>query len=328
MLEEAEKKRQLEEEKRAFMNYKADELLNVSIRDFMYKDGVKEVMERLDYDLVGLKSVKNQVQKIANMLVIDRLRQSVGFVGTVPTLHMSFTGAPGTGKTTVARRMGEIFHTMGYSRKGHVILAGRDELVGQYVGHTAPKTREVIKKASGGVLFIDEAYYLYNAANDRDYGIESIEIIMKMMDTHPEDLIVLFAGYKDLMDLFFSYIPGLSARVCNHISFPNYEPDELVEIAKIMTRTMRYGFTEEAQAVFREFIEKRMNFMYFSNARTVRNALDRARMVAARRLFMKHVADPNNNDEVEMKDICELRPEDFQVMVDEINVAPPDAILA
>merc|ERR1711907_856855 len=197
---------------------------------------------------------KKRVKEIAALLVLDKMRRKLGFETAVPSLHMCFTGAPGTGKTTVAIRMGQILARMGYSRQGHVVVATRDDLVGQYVGHTAPKTKEVIKKAMGGVLLIDEAYYLYNAANDRDYGQESIEILLNVMENQREDLIVVLAGYEDRMDTFFSYIPGMQGRIGNHINFPNYEPEELVDIARVMVRDQDYELDDEAAAKFKELI--------------------------------------------------------------------------
>ena len=224
----------------------------------MYKGGVTEILAQLDTDLVGLIPVKLRVREIAALLVLDKMRRKLGFDTSVPSLHMSFTGAPGTGKTTVAVRMGQILARMGYCRSGHVVVATRDDLVGQYVGHTAPKTKEVVKRAMGGVLLVDEAYYLYNAGNDRDYGQESIEILLNMMENNREDLIVVLAGYKDRMDSFFSFIPGMSSRIGNHIDFPNYEVDELVEISRVMMREQEYVLAPGADAMFQKYIERRM----------------------------------------------------------------------
>merc|ERR1712188_157213 len=236
---------------------------------------------------------------------IDKMRRKLGFDTAVPSLHMCFTGAPGTGKTTVAVRMGQILAKMGYCRSGHVVVATRDVLVGQYVGHTAPKTKEVIKQALGGVLLVDEAYYLYNAANDRDYGQESIEILLTFMENNREDLVVVLAGYKDRMDKFFSFIPGMSSRIGNHIDFPNYEVGD----------------------VFKKYIERRMAMPFFSNARTVRNAMDRARMNAAIRVFDQAIAGANNGD-VGAEDLKAITADDFQVILDEALAAEDDAILA
>merc|ERR1711865_1090288 len=206
------------------------------------------------------------------------MRRKLGFETAVPSLHMTWAGAPGTGKTTVAIRMGQILAKMGYCRRGHVVLATRDDLVGQYVGHTAPKTKEMIKKAMGGVLLIDEAYYLYNAANDRDYGQESIEILLQVMEQNQEDLVVVLAGYEDRMNSFFSNIPGMASRVGNHVNFPDYEADELVDIANVMIRDLEYEIDDQGKNTFLEYIKKRKTMPFFSNARTVRNAMDRARM--------------------------------------------------
>jgi probable Rubsico expression protein CbbX len=247
----------------------------------------------------------------------------LGFETAVPSLHMCFTGAPGTGKTTVAVRMGQVLAKMGYSRRGHVVLATRDDLVGQYVGHTAPKTKEMIKKAMGGVLLVDEAYYLFNAANDRDYGQESIEILLNVMENNQDDLVVALAGYKDRMDKFFSYIPGMMSRIGNHIDFPNYSADELVEIAAVMAVDLEYDIESSAFPVFKNYIAKRMELPYFSNARTVRNAMDRARFNSAIRTFDKYAIRGENGGICTAHDLKAITAADFQVLVDDIDNADP-----
>merc|ERR1719253_680748 len=277
----------------AYMKDMPDSQPAGTVDEFMFKEGVQDQLDQLDRDLVGLVPVKKRVKEIAALLVLDKMRRKLGFETSVPSLHMSFTGAPGTGKTTVAVRMGQILAKMGYSRRGHVVLATRDDLVGQYVGHTAPKTKEMIKKAMGGVLLIDEAYYLYNAANDRDYGQESIEILLTFMENNREDLVVVLAGYKDRMDKFFSFIPGMSSRIGNHIDFPNYEVPELLEISKVMARDLDYELDSGAEEVLSKYMERRMAMPFFSNARTVRNAMDRARMNAAIRVFDQAIAGAN-----------------------------------
>jgi probable Rubsico expression protein CbbX len=284
----------------------------------MFKEGVQDQLDKLENDLVGLVPVKSRVKEIAALLVMDKMRRKLGFETAVPSLHMSFTGAPGTGKTTVAVRMGQILAKMGYSRRGHVVLATRDDLVGQYVGHTAPKTKEMIKKAMGGVLLVDEAYYLYNAANDRDYGQESIEILLNVMENNQDDLVVAVAGYKDKMDAFFSYIPGMMSRIGNHIDFPNYQADELVKIAAVMARDLEYSITDDAFPVFQDYIQRRMELPYFSNARTVRNAMDRARMNSAIRTFERFAIQGQNNGMCTVDDLKAITAEDFQVLVDDI----------
>jgi len=333
-VEEAERRAKWQEQEReeklrkvAYMKEMPDDTPAGSVSDYMYKEGVKDQLDKLDYDLVGLLPVKQRVREIAALLVLDKMRRKLGFDTAVPSLHMCFTGAPGTGKTTVAVRMGQILAKMGYCRSGHVVVATRDDLVGQYVGHTAPKTKEVIKQALGGVLLVDEAYYLYNAANDRDYGQESIEILLTFMENNREDLVVVLAGYKDRMDKFFSFIPGMSSRIGNHIDFPNYQIDELYEISKVMARDLDYEMTDEAGEVFKKYIERRMQMPFFSNARTVRNAMDRARMNAAIRVFDDAVSDKNTGD-VSAKDLQEIAPADFQVILDEALAAEDDAILA
>lgn len=298
--------------------------LSYLVEEFMFKEGVQDQLDKLDVELVGLKPVKKRVKEIAALLVLDKMRRKLGFETAVPSLHMCFTGAPGTGKTTVAVRMGQILAKMGYSRRGHVVLATRDDLVGQYVGHTAPKTKEMIKKAMGGVLLVDEAYYLYNAANDRDYGQESIEILLNVMENNQDDLVVALAGYKDRMDKFFSYIPGMMSRIGNHIDFPNYTADELVQIAAVMAKQLEYDITDEAYPVFKSYIEKRMELPFFSNARTVRNAMDRARMNAAIRTFEKFAIEGVNGGVCTVADLKSITAADFQVLLDDIVNADAD----
>jgi probable Rubsico expression protein CbbX len=246
---------------------------------------VQQVLEQLDRELIGLRPVKTRIREIAALLVVDRARKQVGLATTAPSLHMSFTGRPGTGKTTVAARMSQILHRLGYVRKGHVVTATRDDLVGQYIGHTAPKTREMLKKAMGGVLFIDEAYYLYRPENERDYGAEAIEILLQVMENNRDDLVVIFAGYKERMDVFYQSNPGLSSRVANHIDFPDYSAEELLAIARLILAEENYRFSEEAIAAFADYIQRRMQLPFFANARSIRNAIDRARMRQANRLF-------------------------------------------
>lgn len=249
--------------------------------------GIQGMLDQLDRELIGLRPVKARIREIAALLVVDRARQQVGLETTPPSLHMSFTGRPGTGKTTVAERMSKILHGLGYVRKGHVVTATRDDLVGQYIGHTAPKTREMLKKAMGGVLFIDEAYYLYRPENERDYGAEAIEILLQVMESNRDDLVVIFAGYKDRMDIFYQSNPGLSSRVANHIDFPDYSGAELFAIAQLILAAENYRFSEEAASAFADYIQRRMQLPFFANARSIRNAIDRARMRQANRLFSR-----------------------------------------
>ena len=249
------------------------------------KSNIGETLGQLDSDLVGLKPVKTRIREIAALLIVEAARRGMGIQADPPPLHMSFTGNPGTGKTTVARRMADVLHRLKYIRRNHVVTVTRDDLVGQFIGHTAPKTKEVLKKAMGGVLFIDEAYYLYRPENERDYGQEAIEILLQMMEDNRDDLVVILAGYKDRMDTFFKSNPGMSSRIAHHIDFPDYSADELFSIAEIMATSMHYRFEAEGEAALREYIERRMTQPRFSNARSIRNGLDRARLRMANRLF-------------------------------------------
>jgi len=245
---------------------------------------VSDVLDELDRDLVGLAPVKSRIREIAALLLVDRIRRSSGLATEPPSLHMSFTGPPGTGKTTVAVRMATILHRLGYVRRGHLVVATRDDLVGQYVGHTAPKTREVLKRAMGGVLFIDEAYYLYRPDNERDYGPEAIEILLQVMENQRDDLVIILAGYRDRMETFFQSNPGFHSRITHHIDFPDYTVGELLEIAELMVSQHMYRFDDASRTAFREYLEHRVAQPHFANARSVRNALDRIRLRHANRL--------------------------------------------
>jgi probable Rubsico expression protein CbbX len=249
------------------------------------KTEISKILNLLDEELVGLAPVKTRIREIAALLLIDKVRKSLGITAGNPGLHMSFTGSPGTGKTTVGLKMADILYQLGYTKKGHLLTVTRDDLVGQYIGHTAPKTKEVLKKAMGGVLFIDEAYYLYKPDNERDYGSEAIEILLQVMENQRDELVVILAGYKEPMDKFYESNPGLSSRIANHIDFPDYSVEELLKIAKLMLEDQQYQLTPQAEMAFTEYIRKRKQKPLFANARSVKNALDRARMRQANRIF-------------------------------------------
>jgi probable Rubsico expression protein CbbX len=257
----------------------------VDLANLYAKTSIGETLDQLDNELVGLAPVKTRIREVAALLLVERARRELGLQTEPPSLHMCFTGNPGTGKTTVALRMAEILHRLGYARRDHVVSVTRDDLVGQYIGHTAPKTKEILKKAMGGVLFIDEAYYLYRPENERDYGQEAIEILLQVMEENRDDLIVIFAGYKDRMDTFFKSNPGMASRIAHNIDFPDYNAEELMNIANLMINKIQYRFDLPAEAAMREYIERRMRQPRFSNARSIRNALDRARLRQANRLF-------------------------------------------
>ena len=257
----------------------------VYLQEEYAKTEIAKILNLLDEELVGLVPVKSRIREIAALLLIDKLRKNLGIAAGNPGLHMSFTGSPGTGKTTVGLKMSDILYQLGYIKKGHLLTVTRDDLVGQYIGHTAPKTKEVLKKAMGGVLFIDEAYYLYKPDNERDYGSEAIEILLQVMENQRDDLVVILAGYKEPMDKFYESNPGLSSRIANHIDFPDYTVDELLQIAKLMLEEQQYQLTPNAEIALTEYIRKRKEKPLFANARSVKNALDRARMRQANRIF-------------------------------------------
>ena len=277
-----------------------------TVAEVLAQSQVESVFTELDRDLIGLQPIKQRLRDIAALLVIDKLRLNFGLAAETPSLHMSFTGNPGTGKTTVAMRMAEILHRLGYVRKGHLVAVTREDLVGQYIGHTAPKTNEVLKKAMGGVLFIDEAYYLYRPENERDYGQEAIEILLQVMENNRADLVVILAGYKDRMDTFFRSNPGMSSRIAHHLDFPDYSHDELLRIGDRMLEGMSYRFGPGGRETFAEYLTLRLAQPHFVNARSVRNALDRMRLRQASRLF----AQPER--ELSRDDLTTLEPSDIR----------------
>lgn len=260
-------------------------MIPINLQEEYAKTEIAKVLNLLDEELVGLAPVKARIREIAALLLIDKLRKNLGISSANPGLHMSFTGSPGTGKTTVGLKMADILYQLGYIKKGHLLTVTRDDLVGQYIGHTAPKTKEVLKKAMGGVLFIDEAYYLYKPDNERDYGQEAIEILLQVMENQRDELVVVLAGYKEPMDKFFESNPGLSSRIANHIDFPDYTVDELLKISKIMLDEQQYQLTPDAEIALGQYIQLRKEKPLFANARSIKNALDRARMRQANRIF-------------------------------------------
>ena len=257
----------------------------INLQEEYAKTEIAKILTLLDEELVGLVPVKSRIREISALLLIDKLRRNLSITSSNPGLHMSFTGSPGTGKTTVGLKMADILYQLGYIAKGHLLTVTRDDLVGQYIGHTAPKTKEVLKKAMGGVLFIDEAYYLYKPDNERDYGAEAIEILLQVMENQRDELVVILAGYKEPMDKFYESNPGLSSRIANHIDFPDYSVDELLQISKIMLDDQQYKLTSQAELALSEYIKRRKEKPLFANARSVKNALDRSRMRQANRIF-------------------------------------------
>ena len=280
----------------------------IDLKAIWNESGVQAVLDKLDAELIGLAPVKKRIREIASLLVVDRVRRDMQLAAGAPSLHMSFTGNPGTGKTTVALRMADLLHKLGYSRTGHMVAVTRDDLVGQYIGHTAPKTKEVLKKAMGGVLFIDEAYYLYRPENERDYGQEAIEILLQVMENNRDDLVVILAGYKDRMETFFRSNPGMSSRIAHHIDFPDYTDDELLAIGELILKEWNYTLAPRAKKVFHDYVERRRAQPHFANARSIRNALDRARLRQARRLLEEGGAvDKSALQTIEAEDILQSR---------------------
>jgi len=279
----------------------------VELQEEYIKTDIKKTLDLLDEEFVGLVPVKTRIREISALLLVDKVRREYGLSSGNPGLHMSFTGSPGTGKTIIGLKMADILFQLGYVKKGHLLTVTRDDLVGQYIGHTAPKTKEVLKKAMGGVLFIDEAYYLYKPDNERDYGSEAIEILLQVMENQREDLVIILAGYKEPMDKFYDSNPGLSSRISNHIDFPDYTVDELLEIARLMLQEQQYILATDAEDALREYITKRKETPLFANARSIKNALDRARMRQANRIF----ATQGKDDVLKKVDLVTIQADDI-----------------
>ena len=277
----------------------------VNLREELEAVGIEEILKQLDRELIGLKPVKTRIREIASLLLIERIRKRMNLTSEVPTLHMSFTGNPGTGKTTVALRIASILHKLGFVRRGQVVSVTRDELVGQYIGHTAPKTKEILKKAMGGVLFIDEAYYLHRPDNERDYGQEAIEVLLAVMESERQNLVVVMAGYKEPMEEFFVANPGMGSRVAHHISFPDYDAGELMQIAELMVGQQGYELGEGTAQTLQDYIAKRIGQPRFANGRSIRNAVERARMRQATRLV-------DSEASLTKKDLIPLEPDAIQ----------------
>jgi len=256
----------------------------VDLKALLADTDLNAPITELERDLVGLAPVKLRIREIAAFLLVARAREQVGLSSGPPTLHMAFTGNPGTGKTTVALRMASILHRLGYVRKGHLVSVTRDDLVGQFIGHTAPKTKDVLKRAMGGVLFIDEAYYLHRPENEKDYGQEAIEILLQVMENQREDLVVILAGYRGRMESFFASNPGFRSRIAHHIDFPDYDAGELLAIAEVLAAQSEYRLSDAAREAMVDYIARRRKQPGFANARSIRNALDRARLRQAMRL--------------------------------------------
>lgn len=300
-----------------------DSPTSVDLSTRFEESGVKTVLQDLDDTLIGLSAVKHRIRETAALLLVDQARREMGLASEAPTLHMSFTGNPGTGKTTVALLMADLLHRLGYVRKGHLVTVTRDDLVGQYIGHTAPKTKEVLKKAMGGVLFIDEAYYLYRPENERDYGQEAIEILLQVMENNRDDLVVILAGYDDRMDRFFRSNPGFRSRIAHHIEFPDYNDVELEQIASNMLDTQNYVLDDSGQKALSDYIYKRRSQPHFANARSIRNAIDRARLRQANRLFTENAGAVNAEQlsTIISSDIRASRVFDGGLNVDRVEVA-------
>lgn len=257
----------------------------IDIRTCYTQTGIEEILNIMDSELVGLQDVKKRLREISSVLLFDRIRELQELSNLNSSLHMAFTGRPGTGKTSVASKIALVLRSLGYLTKGHITNVTREDLVGQYVGHTAPKTKENLQRAQGGILFIDEAHHLYKPDNERDYGSEAIELLLQVMENQRDDLVVILAGYKAPMDKFYESNPGLSSRIANHIDFPDYSVDELLQISKLMLQDQQYQLTPDAEIAFKQYISKRKEQPLFANARSVKNALDRARMRQANRIF-------------------------------------------
>jgi probable Rubsico expression protein CbbX len=275
----------------------------VSFAALRAESGIDDVLASLDRELVGLQPVKTKIREIASLLLVSQVRERFGLMAPRPSLHMCFTGSPGTGKTTVGLRMADLLHRLGYLDQGHVVAAMRDDLVGEYIGHTAPRTKQIVNEAIGGVLFIDEAYHLHRAENAQDYGKEVIEILLQMMENDRDKIVLILAGYKDRMDAFFEVNPGMRSRIAHHLDFADYDLEELESIGELMLGQSSYYLSDEAVKVLRDFLGVRMNQPKFAHGRTVRNALERAEFLHASRLIADAERPWSRDDLMRLEDV-------------------------
>lgn len=291
---------------------------SIDIKDCYEKTGIENILGQLDEELVGLEDVKTKVREISSVLLFDRIRELQELSTLQSSLHMSFTGRPGTGKTSVAAKIGLVLRNLGFLTKGHITTVTREDMVGQYVGHTAPKTKECLNLATGGMLFIDEAHHLYKPDNERDYGSEAIELILQVMENQREDLIFVFSGGKDKIDNFFNSNPGISSRIGNHVDFLDYNTDELVAITKFLLHNeSRYKFTDKTIEILRFYIEQLEKFPAFSNVRTIKIFLNQLLSYQSIRIE----EELTTNGSLTYESLTYIRPEDFRFVADDfINI--------
>ena len=297
----------------------------IDIQDCYSTTGIENILGTLNEELVGLKEVKTKVREISSVLLFDRIREIQGLVQLNSSLHMAFTGRPGTGKTSVASKIALVLRNLGYLTKGHVTTVTREDMVGQYVGHTAPKTRECLQNATGGVLFIDEAHHLYKPNNERDYGAEAIELLLQVMENQRDDLVIVFSGGKEKIDTFFNSNPGVSSRIGNHVNFPDYGVNDLVDITKfIIHNDYRYKFTSEVIDILRFYLEQLITFETFSNVRTIKIFLNQLFSYQATRIENSLVKTGN----LDYESLVTLKKEDFSSLTgdDFINIIGSELI--
>jgi probable Rubsico expression protein CbbX len=292
---------------------------SIDIRDCYVQTGIEDILKTLDQELVGLKSVKTRIREISSVLLFDRIREIQELSTLQSSLHMAFTGGSGTGKTSVALKLALVLRSLGYLTKGHLTNVTREDLVGQYVGHTAPKTREQLQKAQGGILFIDEAHHLYKPDNERDYGSEAIELLLQVMENQRDDLIFIFSGTKNKIEKFFNSNPGISSRIGNHVDFPNYSTDDLTNITKFLLHNdNRYKYTDDTVKILKFYIEQLVDFPAFSNARTIKIFLNQLLSYQAIRVEKTLTS----KGSVDYESLVTIRPEDFDYFTEDdfINI--------
>jgi probable Rubsico expression protein CbbX len=281
---------------------------SIDIKDCYIKTGIQAILATMDDELVGLKDVKNRVSEISSVLLFDRIREIQELSTLNTSLHMAFTGRTGTGKTSVASKIALVLRNLGYLTKGHITNVTREDLVGQYVGHTAPKTKEQLQRAQGGILFIDEAHHLYKPDNERDYGSEAIELLLQVMENQRDDLIIIFAGGKDKIELFFNSNPGVSSRIGNHVDFKDYDVPDLTEITKFLLHNdNRYKFTNEALEILIFYIKQLVNFPTFANVRTLKILINQ--LVAYQAIRIENII--NKNGHIDYNSLVTIQKDDF-----------------
>lgn len=290
-----------------------------------YYQEVLDVIEMINKEFINLSDVKKQIEEISSLLIFDKIRKANNFAPLINCMHLVFTGKTGTGKTVVGVKMALILRNLGYLTKGHILTVSRDDLVGQYIGHTAPKAADCLQQANGGILFIDNAYTIYQPDNERDYGSEAVEMILQVMENQRDDLVIIFSGEKEKMEKFFHTNPGISSRVGNHIHFKDYTVNDLIKIAdSLLLKEYRYKINIEALKILEFYLSQLVQHETFINARTVKALVNQLLCYHAANLEQKL----EEKKQLDYESFITLNQEDLTLLteLDFMNIVGTDKI--